>query len=204
MSDRFEELVDHPALGDEERARLRRVHELLLDVGPPADVRDAPGPPAVGAGTRALRPRRRPLLALAAALALVAAAGGGYVLGRGGSEEAAPPTATTVAQTDYPPTRRASARPRGTGAAEGASASVELLPRASSGDYPVRLRVEGLPAGTYELWVVDDGELEQLCGTFRTVPGVTDTVLTVPYQMRSRDDWVVVRPGTTEPLLTTT
>jgi hypothetical protein len=92
----------------------------------------------------------------------------------------------------------------GVGAARGATATVEILPRARSGDYPIRLRARGLPdRETFELWVVDDGELKELCGSFTTGYDTTDATITVPYEMRTRDDWVVVRPGTTEPLLQT-
>jgi hypothetical protein len=220
MSDRFDELVDDPRLGNEERERLRRVHDLLVTVGPPPEASAHLQPPSVGTVVP-LRRRSRPFLLIAAALAVAAAGGAGYAIGRGGSEEAAPavttapPPATTqppvttpppaTTQTQPPPPPRGTVVPMtGVGSASGALATVELLPRASSGDYPVRLRVEGLAANeVYELWVIDDGELEQLCGRFRTTRGITDTILTVPYEMRTRDDWVVVRPGTAEPLLRT-
>jgi hypothetical protein len=96
-------------------------------------------------------------------------------------------------------------RMTGVGEAEGAWATVELLPRTESGDYPVRIHAEGLPERTtYEMWVVDDGELEELCGSFTTAYDATETMLIVPYEMKTRDDWVIVRPGTNEPVLTTT
>ncbi|HWG55541.1 MAG TPA: hypothetical protein VNT58_03365 [Gaiellaceae bacterium] len=212
MSDRFEDLVDDPRLGAEERERLRRMHDLLLAVGPPPEAPAHLEPP-VEADVVALRPRRRPLLLLAATVALAAAAGGGYLAGRDAPNEAAAPPATTVAPpattapttTTPPPARVPLVAMRGVGAAAAASATVEILPRADSGDYPVRLRVKGLPANeTFEMWVVDDdGELDTLCGTFRTTGAITDAVITAPYEMRTRDEWVVVRPGTTEPLLRT-
>lgn len=211
MSDRFGDWVDHPALGAEERERLRRVHDLLLEVGPPPEPPMAAAPPEPGADVALLRRRRRPLLLLAATIALAAAGGSGYLLGRGEGERAATPTTpatttvTTATATVTPPRQGPLVAMHGVGAAEGASATVEILPRAQSGDYPVQLRVEGLPANeTFEMWVVDDdGELDARCGSFRTTAGVTETVLTAPYEMRTRDDWVIVRPGSTEPLLRT-
>lgn len=205
MSDRFDEWVDHPALGDEERERLRRVHDLLLGVRPPPDAPDLE-PPRVEADVVPLR-RPRPLLLLAAALAVAFAGGAGWLAARDGEETAAPPpttAATTSAATTAEPPGRG-VRMRGVGEAAGAVASVELLPRSRDGDYPVRLTVSGLPAGeTFEMWVVDDdGELDTRCGSFRTVRGVTETTLSVDYRMRTRDRWVIVRPGSTEPLLTT-
>jgi hypothetical protein len=211
MSDRFDELVDHPALTPEERARLRRVHDLLLDVGPPPEPSPHLRPPGEGRVIPLSR-RNRPLMLLAAALAVAAVGGAGYVLGdRTGAEEAATTVTATEATTVATTLTTAPEPPQGplvamtgVGAAEGASATVEILPRASSGDYPIRLEVRGLPEReTFELWVVDDGELEQLCGSFTTDYGVTEATITVPYEMRTRDEWVVVRPGTTEPLLRT-
>jgi hypothetical protein len=222
MSDRFDELVDDPGLAPEERERLRRVHDLLVAAGP------APEPPAhlrppLPAAVVPLRRRSRPLLLLAATLAAATAGAGGYVLGRDGGQESAPPAPATTpppATTAPPPPTTQPEPPdptyepepipgrlvamTGVGAASGASATVEILPRAESGDYPVRLRVEGLAEGEqFEMWIADDGRLKKLCGSFWMKPGVTDTVLSVPYEMRTRDEWVIVRPGSTEPLLRT-
>jgi hypothetical protein len=219
VSDRFDELVDGHGLRPGERERLRRVHDLLLEVGAPPEappsLREAPEPPSP-AQVVPYRRRRAPLL-VAAALGLAAAGGAGYVLGERASSSESVPPATTTATTTAPGTTTVTAvttapapggrtvvAMSGVGAAASASATVELLPRASSGDYPIRIQLRGLPAReTFELWVVDDGELDQLCGRFTTTEGLTDTVVAVPYRMRTRDDWVVVRPGTTEPLLRT-
>jgi hypothetical protein len=213
VSDRFDELVDDPALTPEERARLRRVHDLLLEAGPPPEAPSHLSPPAEAQVIPFPRRRYRGFaLVAAASLGLAAAGGAGYLLAdRGGTELAARTVtatqATTVRETvTAPPEQPAGTVVRmvGVGAAQGASATVELLPRTSSGDYPVRIRAEGLPERlTLEMWVVDDGELEELCGSFTTGYETTDATLVVPYEMRTRDEWVVVRPGTTEPLLRT-
>jgi hypothetical protein len=217
VSDRFDELVDHPSLTAEERARLRRVHDLLLEVGPPPEAPSYLTPPPGEAQVIPLRRRSRGLALLAAALGAAALGGAGYVLGdRSGAEEAAQTVtvartatqATTVVETVTTAPEQPSGpvvQMTGVGTAAGASATVELLPRAASGDYPVRIRAEGLPdRTTYEMWVVDDGELKELCGSFTTGHGQTEATLVVPYEMKTRDDWVLVRPGTTEPVLTTT
>jgi hypothetical protein len=218
VSDRFDELVDHPSLTTEERARLRRVHDLLLEVGPPPEAPPHLSPPPGEAQVIPLRRRSRGVALLAAALGAAAVGGAGYLLGdRSGAEEAAQTVtvartatqATTVIETVTTAPEQPSGpvvRMAGVGAASGASATVELLPRAESGDYPVRIRAEGLPERTtFEMWLVDDdGEFDKLCGSFTSGYGETDETITVPYEMRTRDDWVIVRPGTTEPVLTTT
>jgi hypothetical protein len=212
MSDRFDELVDHPSLSPEERARLRRVHDLLLEVGPPPEVPQHLRPP--GEGRVIPFPRRnRGLMLIAAALALAAAGGAGYLLGdRTASEEAARTITATEATTVVETVTSAPESPSGprvsltgVGEAAGASGTVEILPRAPSGDYPVRLRLSGLPEReTFEMWIVDDdGELDKLCGSFASGYHGTDVTIPVPYEMRTRDDWVIVRPGSTEPLLRT-
>jgi hypothetical protein len=217
VSDRFDELVDHPSLTAEERARLRRVHDLLLDVGPPPEAPRHLSPPAE-AQVIPFRRRSRGLALLAAALGAAVLGGAGYLLGeRSATPEAAQTVtaertvtatqATTVRETVTAAPEQPSGpvvRMAGVGAAEGAWATVELLPRAESGDYPVRIHASGLPERTtYEMWVVDDGELEELCGSFTTGYGETEVTLIVPYEMKTRDDWVLVRPGTNEPVLTT-
>lgn len=218
MSDRFDELVDHPALTPDERARLRRVHDLLLEVGPPPEAAPHLSPPGE-AQIIPLRRRGRALTLLAAALGAALLGGAGYVLGnRSATEEAAQTVtaeqtvtatqSTTVRETVTVAPEQPSGpvvRMAGVGAAEGAWATVELLPRAESGDYPVRIHAEGLPERTtFEMWLVDDdGEFDKLCGSFTTGYDETEVTLVVPYEMRTRDDWVVVRPGSSEPVLTT-
>src|SRR5437763_6248349 len=83
---RFDDFVDTDGLGPEEEARLRRVHELLVQAGPPPDL-----PPSLERTPEAaeaeivqfpLLPRRRwAVAALVAATLVVIAFGGGYLLG---------------------------------------------------------------------------------------------------------------------------
>ncbi|HSX21195.1 MAG TPA: hypothetical protein VLE97_00290, partial [Gaiellaceae bacterium] len=88
----FDELVGFDVEHDE-RERLQRVHALLLEAGPPAEL-----PPELEAGPtlaltlargRKKRPAgRRPLLIAAAICILALAFVGGYVAGNGGSNAA--------------------------------------------------------------------------------------------------------------------
>ena len=80
MSDRFDELVgeiDDP----EERARLRRVHELLLSVDAPPELSPELGAAAVPKPEPLLPRRRRRALALLAAALAAASFGAGWLVG---------------------------------------------------------------------------------------------------------------------------
>lgn len=188
MSERgpdFDELVgdDLPA---DERERLLRVHELLVQAGPPPELPAAvAGPPAPPRARVVELPRRRRAwlagVAAAAAVALVGF-GAGYVVGdRGEAVE------RTVVM-------------RG----EGATASLALFAPDEAGNWPMRLTVRGLPAGrTYELWLTKDGRLAEPCGAFTVGPGETTVPLNAPYKLKQFDGWVIVESGRTAPLLTT-
>src|ERR1700693_192369 len=86
MSD-FHDIVGTEGLEPEEEARLRRVHDLLVQAGPPPDL--PPGlerpPPTPVEGELVqfpmLRRRRWTLAAVAAATLVVLAFGGGYLVG---------------------------------------------------------------------------------------------------------------------------
>src|SRR5262249_24599278 len=85
MSD-FDELAGGPDLSTEERARLRRVHDLLVEAGPPPDLTPAleqPAPTARGADVIQFPlPRRRLAATLIAAAAIVIAGfGAGFLFG---------------------------------------------------------------------------------------------------------------------------
>lgn len=192
MSERFDDLVGDVA-DPGERARLRRVHELLRSVdGPPEVPASLARPPAAEARVWSLPARRRLVPALiAAALALVAF-GAGYLVGdRGDPVE---PEAVILME--------------GIGATRGASASIELLPEDTAGNWPMNVLVRGLEPSRdrddfYELWLTRNGELAESCGRFLLHERATVVVLTVPYGLRRYDGWVVTRAGSDEPLLTT-
>jgi Anti-sigma-K factor rskA len=181
----------------EELERLQRVHDLLVRVGPPADL---PGelaePPELDAKIAMLPKRRwRSIAALAAALAL-AIFGAGWLAASAGDDdgETFPPIDFVVAM-------------HGTPAAPNAVASIALAERDEAGNWPLAMTVRGLPelpAGQeYELWLTRDGELAAPCGTFR-VEGDTVAYLNAPYRLRQYDGWVVTREGGKQFLLKTT
>lgn len=180
----FDELVGSD-LEPTERARLERVHELLVAAGPPPEPLDAPLP--------ALRPARRrgALLALAAAFAVAAfALGAALVDGSGGRT------------LDFTETMV------GTAAAADASASLAIYELDDAGNWPMELSVAGLsPAASgrpFELWLTRGGELAALCGGFFTSPdGSASVPLNAPYRFDEFDGWVVVEEGSETPLLTT-
>lgn len=179
----FDELVGGD-LEPAERARLERVHELLIAAGPPPT--EAPTAPSE------LRPRRRrgALLAMAAALAVSAfALGAALVDGSGRPVEFV-------------------ATMEGTPAAAAAAASLVVFDLDAAGNWPMELSVDGLPPAEsgrpYELWLTRDGELDALCGGFLTDADGSATVpMNAPYRFDDSIGWVVVEKGTTTPLLTT-
>jgi hypothetical protein len=169
-----------------ERERLLKVHELLLEAGPPPDV--AEETPVVP-----LRPRRsrRVLLALAAALALLAFAAG-----------------TAVGERSAGRTVDFEESMRGTDSAAGAAANLVVYELDDAGNWPMELEVEGLPPAAsgraFEVWLTKGGELAALCGSFRTdATGSASVPMNAPYKFSDFDGWVVVEQGTQAPLLTT-
>jgi hypothetical protein len=201
VNERFEDLVGGvDDLQPEERDRLRRMHELLLQVDAPANVPAGLGlaPPAVAveppAEQRAHRPwrRLRPALILVAAALAAAAFGAGYVLGDRDVESVAVIQMTAVGS--------------GRSAATG---SIELLPADESGNWPMRVLIRGLEPSVgrqdyYELWLTKNGKLAAPCGHFTVHEGLTTVTLSVPYKLRAYDGWVVTHRGSDQPLLSTT
>jgi hypothetical protein len=171
-------------LDPRERARLERVHELLLAAGPPPEPIDLP---------IELRPpqrRRGAVLALAAALAVAAFALGAALVDGGGR---------TV---DFTETMT------GTASATDATASLAIYELDDAGNWPMELTVAGLPPATsgrpFELWLTRGGELAALCGGFFTdSSGAASVPLNAPYRFDEFDGWVIVEEGSETPLLTT-
>jgi hypothetical protein len=187
----FEEIVGADVEAAE-RARLARVHSLLLQVGPPAELTpELEAGPTLGM-TLARRPvtvRRRVML-LAAAVAIVALVFvGGYIAGNGGGTASAEVLKLT-----------------GTPAAPHALASLQIEHVDAGGNWPMRLSVTGLPRlsahSYYEVFLVRDGKPFAPCGSFKVAAGSATTVrLNAPYRLRHSDTWVVTRqsPGSHEP-----
>lgn len=195
----FDELLGGEDMSPEERARLQRAHDLLVQAGPPAELPPALAePPATGAGVRFLPRRRRIAMLLVAAALLLVAFGGGYLLAHHGRG-----SASSVAFT---------VKMHGTARAPEAVASLQVLEVDSAGNWPMRMRVRGLkqlPKGRYyELFLTRDGKLGPQCGTFRVHGGTTEVPLNAPYVLKRFNGWVVTQhvPGhaaVSQALLTT-
>ena len=173
-----------------ERERLRRVHELLLQSGPPPELSPEIefGPTlAMTIGGRAPRRVRRSFVLLAAALSLVALAFlAGYVTGNSSNADAGHTLALV-----------------GTKAAPDALASLRVEPADAAGNWPMKLSVTGLPKlpghGYYTVYLTRNGKPWAPCGTF-VVAGKTNATavtLNAPYHLRVGDSWVVTKqvPG---------
>jgi hypothetical protein len=186
---RFDDFVDTEGLGPDEEARLRRVHELLVQAGPPPDL-----PPSLERTPEAaegeivqfpLLPRRRWAVGSLVAATLAAIAfGGGYLLGhsKGG------PQAFKV---EHVVAMHAPA-----GSSGNAQGVVRVSYRDSVGNWPMEIEVNGLPkqaqrGASYELWLTRNHKPDELCGTFRISGNPTTVRLTVPYDLQGVDGWVV-------------
>jgi hypothetical protein len=164
-------------LPEEERARLQRVHELLVAAGPPPEL-----PPSLAeAPERALRPPswlpRRRLgagLALAAAIALLAFLGG-YAAGHRSSDN------------DFD-----TARSVVLGSVGGRHAEVRFGERDANGNRPMLVEVRGLPRAPdgnyYVLFMTRKGKPIVTCGTFNVEgQGRTTVRFTVAYDLERFD-----------------
>ena len=195
----FDELLGGEELSADERARLRRAHDLLVSAGPPPEL--PPGlaaPPATGTTVRFLPRRRRIATLLVAAAVLLAAFGGGYLVAHHG-RDSGPAVAFTV-------------KMHGTAQAPEAVAALQVLDKDEAGNWPMRMRVRGLKplpkGGYYALYLTENGKLGPACGTFRVHGGTTEVPLNAPYRLKKFTGWVVTqhvpgRPASNEPLLTT-
>jgi hypothetical protein len=191
----FDELVgtDVPA---EERDRLRRAHELLVQAGPPAELSPeleaVPWPDESQSPLVVSRKPRRRLLIAAAIATLVFV---GFVIGQ----------ATTPSSTSLNVERVI--RLAGTNLDSNASADLELGKADANGNWPMVLRVRGLDrlakGGYYDLYLTKGGKPVVLCGTFNATAGVAEIRMNAAYDLShfDRNGWVVTRqpPGHHEP-----
>jgi hypothetical protein len=184
----FEDLVGDD-LAPDEHERLLRVHELLVEAGPPPELSPEliATPKPTTAKVISFPRRRRTVLMLAASLALAIFAVGWL----GGEHQQTATVDRTLTLSG----------------AGGASATLDVYSVDKAGNWPMKMSVKGLPelpqGKTYALWLTKNGKLESPCGTFAVGPGTTTVRLNAPYHLREYSGWVVVRSGTSAPLLTT-
>lgn len=173
-------------LPDEELERLRRVHELLVAAGPPAELSPMlEAAPPVGEqepreGRFSFLPQRRLGTAFAVAVAIAAIAfGAGYFTGKREFD--------SVGRRDM----------HGTALAPNAVASIRVGAEDKAGNVPMIVHVRGLPKlaarGYYTLYLTRKRRPVVSCGTF-TVEGPTKPTkiqLSIPYTLARYDGWVV-------------
>lgn len=182
----FDDIVGGDDLSPEEEARLRRVHDLIVQAGPPPDLPPAlERPPTEPADAEIVQfpllPKRRWALAgvVAATLGLLAF-GGGYLVGH--SKPTAFHTLRVV--------------PMHGG---NALALLRVGPKDGAGNWPMQLEVNNLPQQPapqyYELWLTRHGKPIAPCGSFRVNQRTTTVRLSVPYDFKAFDGWVVTTQG---------
>ncbi|MDX6476763.1 MAG: hypothetical protein QOH95_2274 [Gaiellaceae bacterium] len=187
----FDDMVDREGLSSPEEARLRRVHELLVQAGPPPDLTPALERPPLAPDEAdvvqfPLLPRRRwPLAAVAAAALAVLAFGGGYLIGHAKKK----PT-TFVTQRVVPMH------------GSNALALLRVSHQDDAGNWPMQLEVNNLPTQKmrgdyYELWLTRDGKAIVPCGSFRVNARTTTIRLSVPYDFKRFEGWVVTKQTAT-------
>jgi hypothetical protein len=178
----------------EERARLRQVHEMLLEAGPPPELSPKlEAGPTLGMTLHRKRAlKRRAMLLLAATLAVVGVFLAGYAVANRGGSGSSPVLTQALTGTKFAPQ---------------AQGTLEVWD-SRDGNWPMTLSVVGLkqlaPHSYYEVYLVRHGKPWGACGTFRVQspnPGVVTVTLTAPYTLRKGDSWVVTLPGArgTEP-----
>jgi hypothetical protein len=166
----------------EERERLRRVHDLLLEAGPPPELSPAlASVPVPGEASRRPWFRRRAVLAVALAAAFLAATFGlGYFAGREGTDESGIKIRETIALSSD----------------SGASGVVDLGFKGQDGNWPMIIKVRGLAplrgGDYYRLALTKRGKPIVTCGTFNVSGGDETTIrMVAAYNLEGFDGWVV-------------
>jgi hypothetical protein len=179
----FHDLVGDDVTG-EEAERLRRVHDLLVQAGPPPELSPALSqPPAPN--VRRLRPRRRleAVLVLAAAL-LAAAFGAGYLVGDRGHGSNFVAKRVIVMHGV---------------AAPQAFMSLQVGAKDSAGNWPLLAVAQGLPklrqGDFYELYLSWHGRPVSFCGYFAVHDGRTTVRMNAPFPRKRFDGWIVLKNG---------
>ena len=174
----------HELVGDElppeERKNLERVDSLLRQVpGPPHEVPASLTQAVAEVPLARHRPARRRVAVALAFVAVVAALSFGLGRWTGNGFDV-----------DYTVEMAPTAN------AAGSAAVVDVGERdADSGNVELLLDVSGLPKlpedETYALWLEKDGEWVATCGYFAVGEGETSVRMTVSYDFREYDAWVI-------------
>ena len=191
----FDELLG-PEVESGERERLRRVHDLLVAAGPPAELSPEleAGPPLQLTLTRRRLRRpvpRRALLLAAAIVVLIGVFFAGYATGNKSRSSDSFGNATVL-------------RLHATSAAPQAQGALSVGESDDAGNWPMHLVATGLPRlpkdGYYMVFLTRHGKAVAPCGSFITHGGDGDAYLNAPYRLRGAG-WVVTlqRHGDHEP-----
>lgn len=182
----FRELLDEIE-DPKERARLERVHELLLEAGPPPELSPTlrTPPPASPRDFPWQRPRRmRPRTVLVGA-AIVTAFFVGYLSAGPSNDQVGPAAGLEIVRT---------IQLDGKGDAKGA---VGVGVRDAKGNWPMVLSVWGLDhlygGDYYTLALTRDGKPVVTCGTFNVSGDQTTVRMVAAYNLKGFDGWVVLR-----------
>src|SRR5262245_54451059 len=183
-------MVDLTGVSPQDRARLLRMHELLVSAGPPADLPSelvAPldvTSPADGGGAEVIAfPRRRRTAAaiLIAAAVAVACFSGGYLLANQAHHGSSLHAIRVV----------------GLSGEQNSLASLRVGAADANGNWPVQLTVTGLPPlkatdSHYLLMLTQDGKPTWVCGMFKVgAHGATTVTFSVPYRITGQTKWAV-------------
>jgi hypothetical protein len=190
----FDELVD--PIEPEEDERLRRVHELLIEAGPPPDLSPAlasVAPPTDTPETDEderdlswMPPRRLGAGIVLAGAVLAATFGLGYLAGGSDSDGGQATESTRIVRT-APLTGSA-----------GATGIVNVGPRDADGNWPMIVTVRGLAPLTqgdyYIVALSKKGKPIVTCGTFNVADRGQRTLrMSAAYDLKGFDGWVVTR-----------
>jgi hypothetical protein len=181
----FDELLEGVE-DPQERARLQRVHELLLETDPPPELSatlETP-PPASPRDLPWQRPRRlRPRAVLVGAV-VVTAFLVGYLAGNSDSPSRGSVSDMTVIRTVELDGESGASGAIGVGAAD------------ETGNWPMVVTVWGLEhlsdGDYYTLKLTRDGDPRVTCGTFNTSGRQTTVRMVAAYNLKRFDGWVVM------------
>jgi len=184
----FDDLVGRE-VPDDERERLRRAHDLLVQAGPPPEL--SPEQDAVPWPEESQQPFRKPrqhrTLLLAAALATVAVLG--FVLGQSSGPKSSSSAFDSVRVVTL----------AGTSLDRNARGTLALGEPDQGGNWPMLLHATGLrqlpEGGYYDLYLTKGGQPVVLCGSFNVRDGEAIVRFSAAYDLShfDRDGWVITR-----------